>query len=93
MRSSPSPARGVAQAQSLLDARRAQLRPKVRAVRNVRDSQVSEETKKKIAAGIGASLIAVMTLERGYEIRMASDPAFRAGLDKLQRDYEELIAR
>jgi hypothetical protein len=93
VRSSPSPARGVTQAQGLLDARRAQLRPKMRAVRNVPDSQVSAETKKKIVDHISRDLIAVMTLERGYEIRTASDPAFRAGLDKLKSDYQELIAR
>jgi hypothetical protein len=82
---------GVAEAQAKLDAKRAELGPKMEEVLGLRGFQVNEETKKRVETGLIDNTLKMVSLEADLLIATMNDPELRAALDKLTGDYEALL--
>jgi len=87
--SAADPAEGLVLAQRRLESESPRLHPRIRALR-LRRHQLSKEMDKKVLDSL--SNASIMLLEQKYEIRSASDPAFRASLEKLKSAYLALIS-
>lgn len=83
-------AAGVDEAQKFLDQKRGDLTAKWDSIKDARDFQVSEETKKKMAQSITKNYSAVSGLQIKYMTKSMSDTAFKTKLDKLVKDYQGL---
>lgn len=81
----------VADAQAKLDAKKADLAPKMKEVMELRGFQVNDETKTKVAAGLVDNTMKMATLEIDLMIATATDPALKAAVDKLTADHEALV--
>jgi Tfp pilus assembly protein PilP len=91
VQSAPSPSAGVDEGQRLMDARKAELRAKVAALKGVRGFQVSAETKRKMTETLTRDALKVAGLQMRYVGVSVRDPAFKAKLDRLVRDYTEIF--
>jgi hypothetical protein len=79
---------GVDDAQKYWDSKKADLKSKWEDVKKVRDAQVSEDTKKKMAESYLKDSMAIKTLtikHMGVSIR---DTAFKSKLDSLVKEWE-----
>ena len=88
-----NPSVGLDDAQEYFDSRRNEIVSKVDALRRLRQSQVSDVTKKKIASTLVDDASKVGDLEIKYVTQSLNDPAFKAKLDKLIRDYQGLFTQ
>ena len=87
----PSPAQGVAAAQSYLDQNRARIQERLRSVKQVRGFQISAETRKTLEASFTSNAAAVAGLQLRYVSQAATDPGFRSKLEKLVNDYQSVL--
>jgi Tfp pilus assembly protein PilP len=91
IQSAPNPSAGVEEAQRLMDARKADLKARLQSLKDVRGFQVSEETKTKMTQTITADAMKVAGLQLKYVGESIKNPAFKAKLDKLTKDYAEIF--
>ena len=89
--SAPNPSVGLDDAQEYFDSRKNEIVSKVEALRRLRQSQVSDVTKRKIASSLVDDASKVGDLEIKYVTQSLNDPAFKAKLDKLIREYQGLF--
>ena len=90
--SAPNPSAGVDEAQKFFDSRKADLTAKMQALKGLRGYQVSEETKQKLTSSMIESAKRVAGLQMKYVGVSVRDPAFKAKLDKLTKDFQGLFS-
>jgi hypothetical protein len=86
-----NPSAGVDDAQKYLDSRKDEVIAKMDALKRLRESQVSEATKRKIASSLVDDASKIGDLEIKYVSQSMNSPAFKAKLDKLVKDYQALL--
>lgn len=84
-------AAGVDDAQKFFDSKKADITAKLASIKNVREAQVSEETRKKMLETFTNDAMSVAKLQIKYMGNSMRDPAFKSKLDKLIKDYQELL--
>ena len=87
------PSAGVDDAQAYLDSKKAEIKTKLAGIKQVRSFQLSEDTRKKIEASFKKNAEAVGGLVSANMMQMATDPALMAKLQKLLKDYMEVLAQ
>ncbi len=90
--SAPNPSAGVDDAQKFFDSRKADLTAKIQALKSVRGYQVSDETKQKLTTSMIDSAKRVVGLQMKYIGVSVRDPAFKAKLDKLTKDFQGIFS-
>jgi len=85
------PAAGVDDAQHYLDSRKKEVTARMEALKRLRESQISDETKQKITTSLVDDASKVGNLEIKYASRSMDDPAFKAKLDQLVKNYQALF--
>lgn len=88
-----NPSDGVDDAQQYLDSRKTEIAGKMGVLKSLRDDQVSDETKKKLASRLAEDAAKVGDLQVKYVSHSISNPAFKAKLDKLVSDYQTLLTQ
>jgi outer membrane murein-binding lipoprotein Lpp len=88
-----NPSDGVDDAQQYLDSRKTEIAGKMGSLKSLRDDQVSDETKRKLASRLAEDAAKVGDLQVKYVSHSISNPAFKAKLDKLVSDYQTLLTR
>ena len=89
--SAPNPSAGVDDAQKFFDSKKADLTAKMAELKGIRGYQVSEETTKKMTASMINDANKVAGLQIKYIGTSMRDPAFKAKLEKLTKDYQSLF--
>jgi Tfp pilus assembly protein PilP len=89
--SGPTPAAGVDDAQKFLDSRKSDLAAKIASLKDIRGYQVSADTTKKMTTSVTDDVKRVANLQIKYIATSMRDPAFKAKLEKLTRDYQSLF--
>lgn len=89
--SAPDVSSGVAEAQQFLDAGRAGLAAKIAAARKGREFQAGGDARGKMMQSEVESVTRVSGLRTRHISRAMSDPDFKAKLDRLVGDYQELF--
>lgn len=84
---------GVDEAQKFLDARGPEIRAKMNSIKNVREAQLKEETRKRLMERVTENVMSVSGLQIEYMDDSLRDPAFKAKLEKLTQDYQTLFSR
>jgi Tfp pilus assembly protein PilP len=82
-----TPEAGVDDAQKYLDSRKADIKSKFDAVKNIGENQVSEETKKKLSDSFYQDGVKLGQLQQKY----GSDEAVKTKLKKLTQDFLDLL--
>ena len=91
VQSAPNPSVGVDEAQKLMDSRKADLQAKMNSLKGVRGYQVSKETQQKMSDTLTKDVMSVASLPAKYISVSMRDPAFKAKMDKLVKDYTEIF--
>jgi hypothetical protein len=86
----PDPAAGLGAAQQFFEARRDELRAKIVAARRSREARESAEAKGRLLENEVDNTARLSGLRTKYLERM-NDDAFKAKLDRLVEDYQELF--
>ncbi len=89
--SAPNPSAGVDDAQKFFDSRKADLTAKMTTLKGIRGYQVSEDTKNKMTRSLVDDTKRVAGLQMKYVGASMRDPAFKAKLEKLTKDYLDLF--
>jgi len=92
VKQAPNPAAGVEAAQKYLDANKDRIKQGLNGIKNVKNFQISDDTKKKVEQSLTKDATAVAGLEMDYVMQMATDGAFRKKLEKLVADYRDVVA-
>jgi hypothetical protein len=87
----PNPSAGVDDAQKFFDSRKADLTAKMTTLKGIRGYQVSEDTKNKMTRSLVDDAKRVAGLQMKYVGASMRDPAFKAKLEKLTKDYLDLF--
>jgi hypothetical protein len=87
----PNPSAGVDDAQKYLDSKKDDLTAKLARIKSIRGYQVSEETTKKMVNSMVDDAGKVAGLQMKYTGTLMRDPAFKAKLDRLTKDYSALF--
>lgn len=82
---------GVDAAQKYLDSKKADIRAKFDAFKDARGYQLSEDTTKKLTESVTRNVSAVNGLEVKYMSQSIQNSEFKTKLDKLTKDYNEII--
>lgn len=90
--SAPNPSAGVDDAQRYFDSKKADLTAKMATLKGIRGYQVSAETKAKMTKSLVDDAKRVAGLQIKYIGTSMRDPAFRAKLEKLTKDYQALFS-
>ena len=88
-----NPSDGVNEAQKYLDSRKGEIKTSLETLKGLRGSQVSDETKQKITSSLVDDASKVGNLQIKYVNQSMKDPAFKANLDKLVKDYQAVLAQ
>ncbi|MDQ2936910.1 MAG: hypothetical protein M3R67_05315 [Acidobacteriota bacterium] len=91
VQTAPNPSAGVDEAQKMMDARKAELQSKISSIKNVRGYRVRKETQEKMIDTITKDATNVAGLQIKYIAVSITDPAFKAKLDRLIREYTEIF--
>ena len=91
VQTAPNPSAGVDEAQKLMDSRKADLQAKMSSLKGVRGYQVSKETQQKMTDTLTKDAMNVGGLQAKYISVSMRDPAFRAKMEKLVKDYMEIF--
>lgn len=91
VQSAPNPSAGVDEAQKLMDSRKADLQAKMNSLKGVRGYQVSKETQQKMTDTLTKDMVNVAGLQMKYVSVSMRDPAFKAKIEKLVKDYTEIF--
>ena len=82
---------GVDAAQKYLDSKKADIRAKFEAFKDARGFQLSEDTTKKLTESVTRNVSAVNGLEVKYMSQSIQNSEFKSKLEKLVKDYNEII--
>jgi len=85
------PSDGVDDAQKYFDSKKAEMTGKMDTLKGLRGYQVGDETKKMMESSLVEDAKKVANLQVKYMGTSMRDPAFKAKLDKLTRDYQSLF--
>lgn len=85
------PSAGVDDAQKFFDSRKADMRARLETLKGVRNFQVSEETRRKMMEQMTEDVMSVSKLQIKYIGQSMKDPAFKAKLEKLVGDYQNMV--
>jgi hypothetical protein len=88
-----NPSTGLDEARKYFDSRKNEVAAKVETLKRLRESQVSDATKQKITSSLVDDASRVGDLEIKYVSQSMNDPAFKAKLDKLVKDYQALFTQ
>jgi len=88
-----NPSTGVDEAQKYFDSRKHEVSAKMDALRRLRESQVTDATKRRITSSLVDDASKVGNLEIKYVSRSMNDPTFKTKLDKLVKDYQALLTQ
>jgi hypothetical protein len=88
-----NPSTGLDEARKYFDSRKNEVTAKVDTLKRLRESQVSDATKQKITSSLVDDASRVGDLEIKYVNQSMNDPAFKAKLDKLVKDYQALFTQ
>lgn len=88
-----NPSTGVDEAQKYFDSRKDEVSAKMDALRRLRESQVTDATKRRITSSLVDDASKVGNLEIKYVSRSMNDPTFKTKLDKLVKDYQALLTQ
>jgi len=88
-----NPSTGLDEARKYFDSRKNEVAAKVDTLKRLRESQVSDATKQKITSSLVDDASRVGDLEIKYVSQSMNDPAFKAKLDKLVKDYQALFTQ
>ncbi len=88
-----NPSTGLDEARKYFDSRKNEVTAKVDTLKRLRESQVSDATKQKITSSLVDDASRVGDLEIKYVGQSMNDPAFKAKLDKLVKDYQALFTQ
>ena len=88
-----NPSSGLDEAQKYFDSRKNEVTAKVDMLKRLRESQISDATKQKITSSLVDDASSVGDLEIKYVNQSMNDPAFKAKLDKLVKDYQALFTQ
>jgi len=88
-----NPSTGLDEARKYFDSRKNEVTAKVDTLKRLRESQVSDATKQKITSSLVDDASRVGDLEIKYVSQSMNDPAFKAKLDKLVKDYQALFTQ
>lgn len=84
-------AKGVEDAQRILDDKKADLKTRFDALEKVRGFQISEETGKKLVENLANNMMAINELKVNYLEKAGEDAAFARKLDKLVADFNAMF--
>lgn len=84
---------GVEEAQKFLDARGPEIKAKMNSIKDVREAQLREETRKRLMERVTENVMSVSGLQIEYMDESLRDPAFKAKIEKLTQDYQTLFSR
>lgn len=90
---SGNPSTGLDEAQKYFDSRKDEVSAKMDALRRLRESQVTDATKRRITSSLVDDASKVGNLEIKYVSRSMNDPTFKTKLDKLVKDYQALLTQ
>lgn len=82
---------GIDEGQKFMDSKKADMKAKLDSIKDIRDFQVSDETKKFMTESLTKDITAVMSLQIKYVSKSVADPTFKSKLEKLIADYRELL--
>ena len=88
-----NPSTGLDEARKYFDSRKNEVTAKVDTLKRLRESQVSDATKQKITSSLVDDASRVGDLEIKYVGQSMNDPAFKAKLDKLVKNYQALFTQ
>lgn len=86
-----NPADGVDDAQKYFDSKKTEMTSKMEQLKGIRGYEVGEETRKMMEASLVEDAKKIASLQVKYIGTSMRDPAFKAKLDKLTRDYQSLF--
>lgn len=86
-----NPADGVDEAQKYFDSKKAEMTGKMDTLKGLRGYQLGDETRKMMESSLVEDAKKVANLQVKYMGTSMRDPAFKAKLDKLTRDYQSLF--
>jgi len=93
METAGNPSTGLDEARKYFDSRKNEVTAKVDTLKRLRESQISDATKQKITSSLVDDASRVGDLEIKYVNQSMNDPAFKAKLDKLVKDYQALFTQ
>ena len=89
--SNPNPSAGADEAQKYFDSRKEEMTKKLASIKDVREAQVSAETKKNMTESFTNNVTNVAKLQLKYMNQSMRDPTLRPKLAKLSQDYNALL--
>ena len=89
--SNPNPSAGADEAQKYFDSRKEEMTKKLASIKDVREAQVSAETKQKMTESFTNNVTSVAKLQLKYMNQSMRDPTLRPKLAKLSQDYNALL--
>lgn len=89
--SNPNPSAGADEAQKYFDSRKEEMTKKLASIKDVREAQVSAETKQKMTESFTNNVTNVAKLQLKYMNQSMRDPTLRPKLAKLSQDYNALL--
>ena len=89
--SNPNPSAGADEAQKYFDSRKDEMTKKLASIKDVREAQVSAETKQKMTESFTNNVTSVTKLQVKYIGQSMRDPALKGKLEKLTKDYTALL--
>ena len=89
--SNPNPSAGADEAQKYFDSRKEEMTKKLASIKDVREAQVSAETKKKMTESFTNNVTNVAKLQLTYMNQSMRDPTLRPKLAKLSQDYNAML--
>jgi hypothetical protein len=93
VKSAPNVSAGVDAAQKYLDENKASIEQKMATIKDVKNFQITDETKKKMETSIANNAQAVLGLQIEYVGQVAMDRSLQTKFEKLVKDYHETITK
>jgi uncharacterized protein YcfL len=81
----------VDEAQRFLDSKKEELARKLRVLKEARGFQISDATKKSMTDSITKNVTSVASLQIKYVANSVKNPNYKSKLEKLIKDYQNLI--
>ena len=82
---------GIDEGQKFMDSKKADIKAKMESIKDIREFQISDETKKFMTDSLTKNVTSVISLQMKYVSQSVADPAFKTKLEKLISDYRDLL--
>jgi hypothetical protein len=93
VKTAPTLADGLAEAQKLLDANKETMVQKLSAIKDVKGFQISADTKKRMEETLKSDAEAVGGLGMAYVTQLALNAGLTSNFQKLANDYSGIVSR